>query len=251
MSRLGLDRLLRRRGNSRLPVAHRRRRAHTSRSKAYEPGYTHIDVKYLPQMADEASRRYAFVAIDRATRWVFIAIKSHKTAAARLFLSAVAKAAPMKIRTLLTDNGRGVHRPLVWQASKRGIGSARVRCAVPSAGHRASSTEHRLTQAEVAPDQRHGRASQWPAVAGAALAPLTTAPTILAKTVASLRLAVQPAFAAEDVGSPNPSAGAQTMANLASSSVCQTGWESSGTRHLSSKISDEPFPIIQGVISLT
>ena len=42
MSRLGLDRLLRRRGNSRLPVAHRRRRAHTSRSKAYEPGlYPH------------------------------------------------------------------------------------------------------------------------------------------------------------------------------------------------------------------
>ena len=38
------------------------------------PGYIHIDVKYLPQMADEGSRRYLFVAIDRATRWVFIRI---------------------------------------------------------------------------------------------------------------------------------------------------------------------------------
>jgi hypothetical protein len=29
-------------------------------------------VKYLPQMADQTSRRYLFVAIDRATHWVFI-----------------------------------------------------------------------------------------------------------------------------------------------------------------------------------
>ena len=28
----------------------------------------HVDVKYLPQMADEERRRYLFVAIDRATR---------------------------------------------------------------------------------------------------------------------------------------------------------------------------------------
>ena len=26
--------------------------------KAYEPGYIHIDLKYLPQMADESRRRY-------------------------------------------------------------------------------------------------------------------------------------------------------------------------------------------------
>jgi hypothetical protein len=32
----------------------------------------HIDVKYLPQMADENRRRSLFVAIDRATRWVFV-----------------------------------------------------------------------------------------------------------------------------------------------------------------------------------
>jgi hypothetical protein len=33
--------------------------------KAYEPGYLHMDVKYLPQMADEQKRSYLFVAIDR------------------------------------------------------------------------------------------------------------------------------------------------------------------------------------------
>jgi len=36
--------------------------------KAHEPGYIHIDVKYLPEMNDESSRRYLFWAIDRATR---------------------------------------------------------------------------------------------------------------------------------------------------------------------------------------
>jgi hypothetical protein len=35
----------------------------------YEPGFIHIDIKYLPQMPDETARRYLFVAIDRATRW--------------------------------------------------------------------------------------------------------------------------------------------------------------------------------------
>ncbi len=66
-----------------------------------------MDVKYLPQMADETSRRYLFVAIDRATRWVFVAIKSNKSAAsARSFLKALHKACPLKIVKLLTDNGK-------------------------------------------------------------------------------------------------------------------------------------------------
>ena len=35
--------------------------------QTYEPGFLHVDLKYLPQMADETTRRYLFVAIDRAT----------------------------------------------------------------------------------------------------------------------------------------------------------------------------------------
>ena len=75
--------------------------------KAYEPGFVHVDVKYLPQMADEDTRRYLFVAIDRATRWVFIAVYATKTATnAGRFLTALAKAAPFRIQTILTDNGK-------------------------------------------------------------------------------------------------------------------------------------------------
>jgi hypothetical protein len=56
-------------------------------------------------MADETSRRYLFVAIDRATRWVFIRIYKSKTAAnARRFLRDLDRACPMHIRTILTDN---------------------------------------------------------------------------------------------------------------------------------------------------
>ena len=69
MSRSGLDRCLRRHGvgNLRDLQAKSPRPKHKA-FKAYEPGYLHVDVKYLPQMADETSRRYLFVAIDRAPR---------------------------------------------------------------------------------------------------------------------------------------------------------------------------------------
>lgn len=91
MSRSALDRLLRRRGHSRLPVP-AKPQSERKPFKAYEPGYVHVDVRYLPQMQDEDKRRYTFVAIDKATRWVFIAIKQHKTAAsARAFLASVRK----------------------------------------------------------------------------------------------------------------------------------------------------------------
>lgn len=108
VSRSGLDRCLRRHGvgNLRdlLPVTEKV--AHKP-FKSYMPGFVHMDVKYLPQMADETGRSYLFVAIDRATRWVFIAIKPNKTAAsAKAFLKALHKACPFRISKLLTDNGK-------------------------------------------------------------------------------------------------------------------------------------------------
>lgn len=88
VSRSGLDRCLGRHGvdNLRDLRPARPKQAHKP-FKDYEPGFVHIDVKYLPQMPGETKRRYLFVAIDRATRWVFVAIKANKTAAgARAFL---------------------------------------------------------------------------------------------------------------------------------------------------------------------
>ena len=58
-------------------------------------------------MQGESQRRYLFVAIDRATRWVFVQLKSNKTAASsHAFLKALHKACPLRITKLLTDNGK-------------------------------------------------------------------------------------------------------------------------------------------------
>ena len=48
--------------------------------KAYEPGYLHVDIKYLPNMPDDPQKRYLLVAIDRATRWVYLEVVTDKGA---------------------------------------------------------------------------------------------------------------------------------------------------------------------------
>ncbi len=108
VSRSGLDRCLRRHGVGNLrELKPKVVKPAYQPFKAYEPGYLHLDVKYLPQMADEQRRRYLFVAIDRATRWVFVRVYRAKTAAnARRFLRDLERTAPMKISRVLTDNGK-------------------------------------------------------------------------------------------------------------------------------------------------
>ena len=63
-------------------------------------------------MPDETARRYLFVAIDRATRWVYLAIYNDQTEASSTdFLRKAHQAAPIpsgaqvKIQKILTDNG--------------------------------------------------------------------------------------------------------------------------------------------------
>jgi transposase-like protein len=109
VSRAGLGRCLRRYGVSDLRdlVPETAPAIATKKSfKDYEPGYIHIDIKYLPQMPDEQQRRYLFVAIDRATRWVYMEIYADQTDSSSTdFLLKVTKACPAKIIKLLTDNG--------------------------------------------------------------------------------------------------------------------------------------------------
>ena len=88
-SRSGLIRLLKREGlNDRRalePKIEGEKRPKKT-FKDYEPGFVHIDVKYLPQMQDQTSRSYLFVAIDRASRWVYLEVRHDKSArSAKLF----------------------------------------------------------------------------------------------------------------------------------------------------------------------
>lgn len=67
-------------------------------------GFIHIDVKYLPPLGRK--RSYAYVAIDRATRFVYLEIlpdRRGQTAAA--FLERFLAAFPLPVHTILTDNG--------------------------------------------------------------------------------------------------------------------------------------------------
>jgi transposase InsO family protein len=109
VSRSGLGRCLRRHGVSNLSelIAEKSDEPAVSKTfKDYEPGFLHIDIKYLPQMPDETQRRYLFVAIDRATRWVFMEIYADQTENSSAdFLGKVKAACPIKITKLLTDNG--------------------------------------------------------------------------------------------------------------------------------------------------
>lgn len=110
MSRSALDRCLRRHGISNLKKLipkEEDEKNHLKTFKDYDPGFVHVDIKYLPRMPDEASRKYLFVGIDRATRWVFMEIRASKTAeSARAFLKNLVEKAPFSIFKVLTDNGK-------------------------------------------------------------------------------------------------------------------------------------------------
>ena len=208
-SRSGMDRCLRRHGVGNLrDLQAKTAPPRRSGFKAQEPGYLHIDVKYLPQMADESARRYLFVAIDRAIRWVFIRIFKAKTAANARRLPHATWSAPARsgfgpfcqIGPLERHwserqwRGQGVHRSPVRPAQARGHRRTRVRQALRRAEHRAS-----IDPAQVAANQRYGRALQPPDRGGAAKPPLPVWRGAGDHTP-SICLALQPAAPAISLG---------------------------------------------------
>ena len=112
MPRSGSDHCLPRHGLGRLRDCKAKGdKSKFSGSKASELGNIHIDVKYPPHMANKMSRGYLFVAINGASRRVFIAMYRHKTAeTARGFLGDLKRACPMRSRTILPV-WQAVHRP--------------------------------------------------------------------------------------------------------------------------------------------
>jgi transposase InsO family protein len=67
-------------------------------------GFIHIDVKYLPPL--NRRRSYAYVAIDRATRFVYLEILPDRRAdTAAGFLRRFLERFPLKVHSVLTDNG--------------------------------------------------------------------------------------------------------------------------------------------------
>lgn len=162
-SRSGLDRCLRRHGVANLKSLQPEVEGEATPKKTfkdYEPGFLHIDIKYLPQMPDETQRRYLFVAIDRATRWVYLRIYRDQTDTSSTdFLRRVKLAAPMKIQKVLTDNGSQFTDRFTSQ-EKRATGEHTFDLACASLGieHRLSPPRHPQTNGMV--ERFNGRISE-------------------------------------------------------------------------------------------
>jgi transposase InsO family protein len=101
-------RILRAEGLGRLPAASRPRRG-SGTFKDYDLGFVHIDVKHLPKLRTtngESRKRFLFVAIDRGSRSVHLAVKEDETeASAVAFLKQAVAAFPFKLTHVLPDRG--------------------------------------------------------------------------------------------------------------------------------------------------
>jgi transposase InsO family protein len=81
----------------------------TSKFKDYDLGFVHLDIKHLPKLQTvdgERRKRYLYVAIDRASRSVHLAVYDEETeACATAFLRQAVSAFPFRITHVLTDRG--------------------------------------------------------------------------------------------------------------------------------------------------
>jgi transposase InsO family protein len=108
LNRDSIYRILKAEGLGRLPAASRPRRA-SGTFKDYDLGFVHMDVKHLPKLRTrngESRKRFLFVAIDRCSRSVHLAVKDDETQeSAVAFLKEAVTAFPFKLTHILTDRG--------------------------------------------------------------------------------------------------------------------------------------------------
>ena len=108
LNRDSIYRILRAEGLGRLPAASQARRG-SGTFKEYDLGFVHMDVKHLPKLRTtngESRKRVLFVAIDRCSRSVHLAVKDDETeASAVAFLREAVAAFPFKLTHVLTDRG--------------------------------------------------------------------------------------------------------------------------------------------------
>ena len=102
LTRSSLHRCLKRHGISRLPQVENES-AEKRKFKTYPIGYFHIDIA---EVRTAEGKLYMFVAIDRTSKFAFVALhdKADRPTAVR-FLEALIAAVPYRLHTVLTDNG--------------------------------------------------------------------------------------------------------------------------------------------------
>ena len=150
LNRDAVYRILRAEGLNRLPPAEQARQPHGT-FMDYEAGFVHVDVKHLPKLRDRdgtTRKRYLYVAIDRASRYVHLAVKDDETAASAVaFLTDALDAFAFRVTHVLTDRGSCFTADAFDAACER------------------HGVQHRKTRVQ-AEDQWHDRALQRPGAAG-------------------------------------------------------------------------------------
>ena len=108
LNRDAVYRILKAEGLGRLPPAQQRKRK-SGTFKDYDLGFVHIDIKHLPKLRTangESRKRFLYVAIDRCSRWVHLAVKDDELATSAVaFLKEAIRAFPFKVTHVLTDRG--------------------------------------------------------------------------------------------------------------------------------------------------
>src|ERR1700726_1298521 len=137
--RSSLHRCLQRHGISRLPQVEGDA-PDKRKFKPYPIGYFHIDIA---EVRTEEGKLYLFVAIDRTSKFAFVALheKADRPTAVR-FLEALIAAVPYRLHTVLTDNGI----QFADLPKNRNGWTARYRVHRFDQICRASGIEHRLTK---------------------------------------------------------------------------------------------------------
>src|SRR3954451_14494106 len=108
LTRSSLHRCLQRHGISRLPETEGDK-PKRSRFKAYPIGYFQTDIA---EVRTEEARLYLLVAIDRTSKFAFVALHERVTRrVAANFLRALIAAVPYRVHTVLTDNGTHFTEP--------------------------------------------------------------------------------------------------------------------------------------------
>ena len=108
LNRDAVYRILKAEGLGRLPPASRSRKPNGT-FKDYDLGFVHVDVKHLPKLRTQdgqSRKRYLYVAIDRASRFVHLAVRDDETErSAVAFLKEAVQAFPFQVTHVLTDRG--------------------------------------------------------------------------------------------------------------------------------------------------
>jgi transposase InsO family protein len=164
MSRSGLHRCLQRHGLSVLPKDESSKDRAKKAFKEYAPGFMHIDISQVLLPCTKAqgavkrvSKYYLFVAIDRATKYVYVEVYDDMTQArATQFLANLIADYPIKITKILTDNGAQFTYKLLSEhlQPKDKAGNFKTHgfdalCAVHDIEHRLTKFRHPWTNGQV------------------------------------------------------------------------------------------------------